>query len=104
MELTTILNRCHRFRGFVYQHARFIADKKSIEVDSRRMASEGRTPLLKKSRFQRRRGGPKQQSQSHHEKILRLSHLPSARTCPLSFTWKAARAGIYPRILLTNQK
>src|SRR5690242_16762138 len=32
MELTTILNRCHRFRGFVYQHARFTADKKSIEV------------------------------------------------------------------------
>src|SRR3954462_8730615 len=32
MELTTILNRCHRFRGFVYQHARFSADKKSIEV------------------------------------------------------------------------
>jgi len=32
MELTTILNRCHRFRGFVYQQARFIADKKSIEV------------------------------------------------------------------------
>jgi len=32
MELTTILNRCHRFRGFVYQHARFIADKKTIEV------------------------------------------------------------------------
>jgi len=32
MELTTILNRCHRFRGFVYQHARFIAAKKSIEV------------------------------------------------------------------------
>src|SRR5215469_6677549 len=31
MELTTILNRCHRFRGFVYEHARF-ADKKSIEV------------------------------------------------------------------------
>jgi hypothetical protein len=32
MELITILNRCHRFRGFVYQHARFGADKKSIEV------------------------------------------------------------------------
>ena len=32
MELITILNRCHRFRGFVYQHARFIDDKKSIEV------------------------------------------------------------------------
>src|SRR5262249_9795909 len=32
MELTTILNRCHRFRGFVYEHARFITGKKSIEV------------------------------------------------------------------------
>src|SRR5204862_6956635 len=32
MELITILNRCHHFRGFVYQHARFGADKKSIEV------------------------------------------------------------------------
>ena len=32
MELTTILNRCHHFRGFVYEHARFTADKKSIEV------------------------------------------------------------------------
>jgi len=26
MELITILNRCHRFRGFVYQHAHFSAD------------------------------------------------------------------------------
>src|SRR5574341_129158 len=32
MELITILNRCHRFRGFVYQHARFSPDHKSIEV------------------------------------------------------------------------
>ena len=32
MELITILNHCHRFRGFVYQHAQFGADKKSIEV------------------------------------------------------------------------
>jgi hypothetical protein len=32
MELITILNRCHRFRGFVYERARFGADKKSIEV------------------------------------------------------------------------
>jgi hypothetical protein len=32
MELITILNRCHRFQGFVYQHARFSPDKKSIEV------------------------------------------------------------------------
>jgi len=35
MELITILNHCHRHRGFVYQHARFGADKKSIEVDVR---------------------------------------------------------------------
>jgi hypothetical protein len=32
MELITILNRCHRFRGFVYQQAHFSADKKNIEV------------------------------------------------------------------------
>src|SRR5579871_2050638 len=32
MELITILNRCHRFPGFVYQHAHFGDDKRSIEV------------------------------------------------------------------------
>ena len=32
MELITILNRCYRFQRFVYQHARFSSDKKSIEV------------------------------------------------------------------------
>jgi transposase len=32
MQLLTILNRCYHFRGFVYQNARFSADKKSIEV------------------------------------------------------------------------
>jgi hypothetical protein len=31
MKLTTILNRCHHLRGFFYEHARFSADKKSIE-------------------------------------------------------------------------
>jgi hypothetical protein len=35
MQLITILNRCHHFRGFVYQHARFNLDKKSIEVSVR---------------------------------------------------------------------
>src|SRR6266404_136179 len=35
MELITILNHCHRHRGFVYQHARFGPDQKSIEVDVR---------------------------------------------------------------------
>lgn len=29
MELITILNHCHRFRGFVYHRARFSPDKKS---------------------------------------------------------------------------
>src|SRR5271165_3272133 len=32
MDLLTILNRCHRFRGFVYQDARFSSDHKSIEI------------------------------------------------------------------------
>ena len=35
MELITILNRCHRFPGFVYQQARFSADHKSIEISVR---------------------------------------------------------------------
>src|SRR5215831_8717140 len=35
MQLITILNRCHHFRGFVYQHARFSPDQKSIEVTVR---------------------------------------------------------------------
>src|SRR5215471_7572629 len=35
MELLTILNRCHRFRGFVYHRARFSPDHKSIEVSVR---------------------------------------------------------------------
>jgi hypothetical protein len=32
MELITILNHCHRFRGFVYQQDRFGPDKKAIEI------------------------------------------------------------------------
>jgi transposase len=35
MELITILNRCHHFRGFVYHRARFTSDHKSIEVSVR---------------------------------------------------------------------
>jgi hypothetical protein len=35
MELITILNRCHRFRGFVYHRARFSPDHKSIEISVR---------------------------------------------------------------------
>jgi transposase len=32
MELTTILNQCYRFPGFVYEGARFSADRTRIEV------------------------------------------------------------------------
>src|SRR5450759_5890165 len=32
LQLITILNRCHRFPGFVYQHAGFTSDHKSIEI------------------------------------------------------------------------
>src|SRR5262245_19500880 len=32
MELLTILNRCHRFRGFVYQRAHFGPDQKSGSI------------------------------------------------------------------------
>jgi transposase len=32
LQLITILNRCHHFRGFVYQHACFGSDRKSIEI------------------------------------------------------------------------
>src|SRR5579863_5697029 len=35
MELITILNQCHRFRGFVYNHDRFSPDKKVIEIGVR---------------------------------------------------------------------
>jgi hypothetical protein len=32
MQLITILNRCNRFRGFVYNRARFAPDRSSIEI------------------------------------------------------------------------
>jgi len=49
MELITILNRCYRHRGFVYESVRFGADEKTIET--RRMRSEGRVPHLRKARW-----------------------------------------------------
>src|SRR5712692_8103738 len=53
--------------------------------------------------LQRSCRGPEQQSQSHHEKILRIPYLPLSRTCPLSLTWQITGAGINPRVFLTNQ-
>ena len=35
MELITILNRCHHFRGFVYHRATFSLDHKTIEISVR---------------------------------------------------------------------
>src|ERR1700685_3083689 len=35
LQLITILNRCHRFPGFVYHQARFSSDHKSIEITVR---------------------------------------------------------------------
>jgi transposase len=43
-----------------------------------------------KTVFQRCGRGPEQQSQSHHEKILWLSHLPYPGTRALSLTWQTA--------------
>ncbi len=42
-----------------------------------------------KATFQRASRGVKQQSQSHHEKIVRLPNLPHPRTGALSRTWQA---------------
>ena len=50
MQLITILNHCHHFRGFVYQVARFNADKTAIEVAVRpRQGSRGRLLGLPKT-------------------------------------------------------
>jgi len=54
MELITILNRCHRFRGFVYQRAHFSANKKSIEVTVRpRKGSVALDAGMKRQHFRR---------------------------------------------------
>jgi hypothetical protein len=45
MELITILNRCHHFRGFVYHRAAFSPDHKSIEVSVRPRQGFGRDLL-----------------------------------------------------------
>src|SRR5271169_6758515 len=54
--------------------------------------------------LQRRRRGPQQQSQSHHEKILRIPHLPRPGTRSLSLAWPPTRASAHPRVFLTSPK
>ena len=46
MELITILNRCHRFRGFVYQQAHFSADRKSGERRFEFIPDHGRSRMV----------------------------------------------------------
>jgi transposase len=41
LQLITILNRCHRFPGFVYQQARFSSDHTSIEIAVRPRKGSG---------------------------------------------------------------
>src|SRR5262249_2766449 len=70
-------------------------------------SAPGTDPQLlsgQKDDFQRDRGRLEQQGQSHHEKILRLSHVSGTRTGPLSLTWQVTRARVYPRFLLTTLK
>jgi hypothetical protein len=46
--------------------------------------------------------GPEQQSQSNHEKILRLPDFPHPETRAVALTWQTAGTGAHPRILLTS--
>ncbi len=62
MELLTILNRCHRFRGFVYHRARFSPDHKNIEVSV--------WPLTKSSAAER----SCRDALAQHARLFRLWH------------------------------
>jgi hypothetical protein len=56
MDLIPIPNRCNRFRGFVYQHAYFSADKKSIEVAVRPRKGSGANQPSREGRHDERKG------------------------------------------------
>ena len=49
MKLITTINRCHRFRGFVHQHARFSADKNGIVAVEEVPWADGKRTLTKAS-------------------------------------------------------
>src|SRR5207245_2354846 len=86
--------------------------------ESRRMATEGRLPVLKKSRWLllKREENLKTEQRFRLRDLLHYNlktvrayllkeafpQLPLPRTCALSLTWQITRAGIDPRILLTN--
>src|SRR5438876_8547234 len=79
------------------------ADEENRPLTARAPRTDPQLFPRSEAAFQRRRRGS-QQSQSHHEKILRVPHLSLPRTRALSLTWKIARARINPRFFLTNQK
>jgi serine/threonine protein kinase len=79
MELLTILNRCHRFRGFVYQYAHFSADKKSIEVAVR--PRNGSVAVCSRCHVPVHRGPPLQKTQRWGTLSYDCSH--SGGTVPL---------------------
>ena len=84
------------------------------EAPGRRSDEEGRphAPLSppahsqlfprQKTALLRCRGRSQQQSQTHHEKILRIPDVQNYRTRSVSRTWKATRTTAYPQILLTR--
>src|SRR5712675_923054 len=78
------------------------ADEENRPLTARAPRTDPQLFPRSEAAFQRRRRGSEQQSQSHHEKILRVPHLPLPRTRALSLTWQIARARINPRFFLTN--
>ena len=83
MELITILNRCHRFRGFVDQHAHFSADKKSIEVAVRpRKGSAAVCSRSARGAIARDFAGPGRYCSSRAEKVLARGRADLRTTMP----------------------
>jgi hypothetical protein len=95
MELMTILNRCHRFRGFIYQHAHFSADKKSIEVAVR--PSKSSAAVCSRCHWCR------QVMRSRIEPMKNMARSLNQHREPILNYFRVARDGTNPRILLTNQ-
>src|SRR5437870_1658096 len=87
--------------GDAFPHRAYEEDR---PVHARTPRTDSQLFPCSEAAFQRRRRGLEQQSQSHHAKILRFPNLPLPRTRALSLTWQITRAGINPRVFLTNQE
>ena len=88
MELITILNRCPRFRGFVYQQAHFSADKKSIEVAVR--PRKGSAAVCSRRRRETRfSGGTERRAFIHPvQPRVEVAQMRLSPSCPCG--WSAA--------------